>query len=119
MHKPCWTCRSPGSGSGDVESDRGRSIESPREHLEALRLRRDENQRQFSPLAASAYVASLNRVATLLIGSRNNRRQARRNFDEAIAVSVKLLARTPSDVHALAQVAIEYWGKAEIAGHNL
>ncbi|MDQ2898702.1 MAG: hypothetical protein M3Y07_02750, partial [Acidobacteriota bacterium] len=41
------------------------------------------------------------------------------NFDEAIAVSVKLLARTPSDVHALAQVAIEYWGKAEIAGHNL
>lgn len=70
-------------------------------------------------LAPGAYVASLNRVGTLLITSRRDRLQARRDFDGAIAVSSKLLAQTPSDVHALAQLAIAYGGKAEIAGRDL
>ncbi len=104
------------SQMGEVQIAQGKRNDALQSQLEALRIRREVAEHDANNLAAQrAYAESLNRVAHTFLNLRRDRQTAAANFGEAARIGEGALARAPSDIDVVAQLAASYRGQAEIA----
>jgi len=101
--------------AGSIELDDGRIADALAKEREALRLRQDQYLRHSTSLVAwRNYQASLVQIGEALLAERQNK-PAAVNFEEAMAISQKLVKLTPSEIYTSAQLAAAYRGESTCA----